>query len=213
MTVTTCKLCDRPLRCRGLCRRHYDQARRRGRFRLHDPAPVRRHLDALHAAGWTNPQISAATGIERANVQKIHRGRYPRIQRETMQLLLAVPIIMPPGPTRHGIDSIGARRRVHALAWMAWPAAEVAARAGTTVGSLQSTIVPGHRISVALHMRLAAVYDELSEIPGPSPRVAARARTRGFAPPAAWDDDTIDDPSASPSGVLLINDFPRGATA
>jgi hypothetical protein len=34
--------------------------------------------------------------------------------------------------------------------------------------------------------------------PGPSHRTRARARALGYAPPLAWDDDAIDDPSAQP---------------
>jgi len=40
------------------------------------------------------------------------------------------------------------------------------------------------------------VYDELWDKPGPSRISAQRAAKRGWVPPLAWDDDTIDDPAA-----------------
>ena len=35
----------------------------------------------------------------------------------------------------------------------------------------------------------------------PSPKAAAYARTHGWAPPEAWDDEHIDNPRAVPSGI------------
>ncbi|PRY35304.1 hypothetical protein CLV43_114222 [Umezawaea tangerina] len=172
--------------------------------RLRDGYLARTRLMALRRAGWTTQQISNATGIERANVQKIQSGRTRFVQQETERLVLAVDIAPPPGPTRHGIDPTGSRRRVQALAWMGWPAAEVAARAGTTKGTLQSELARKRRISVSLAWRVAAVYDDLWDKPGPSAAASAAARAGGFAPPAAWDDDTIDNPAARPRGLVSV---------
>jgi predicted DNA-binding protein (UPF0251 family) len=44
--------------------------------------------------------------------------------------------------------------------------------------------------------RVARLYDLLSMRPGPSPIAKRRALAKGWAPPLAWDDDTIDDPRA-----------------
>lgn len=46
--------------------------------------------------------------------------------------------------------------------------------------------------------KIRAVYDRLSGSPGPSNRVAAQARFRGYAPPIDWDEHRIEDPKARP---------------
>ena len=60
------------------------------------------------------------------------------------------------------------------------------------------------------------LYDRAWQGPRrPSTASRRRAVTAGWAPPLAWDDDTIDDPAASPAGVRsAADDRPdRHATA
>jgi hypothetical protein len=48
---------------------------------------------------------------------------------------------------------------------------------------------------------IVIIYDKVSMIPCEDPtagRVARQAKKKGWAPPLAWDDDTIDDPKAKP---------------
>ena len=103
---------------------------------------------------------------------------------------------------REGLDplvaSIGARRRIRALQTQGWPVYELMARMG-----LRSTNATGlmnrPQVRRATAQAVAALYDELWDQPGPSTRTAAWARAKGFPPPLAWDEDTIDDPKARPS--------------
>lgn len=184
--------CPKPQKARGRCDAHYTAARRRGQFGLVEGGPAREHLAKLHDLGWTEEQIGEQSTLSRMGIGRIARRQNRRIRPESEALILAVPLVPPPGDTRRGVDSTGSRRRVQALAWMGWPAAEVAARAGTTRGTLQSEILPTRRISVRLARRIADVYDQLSMIEGPSAQTAAVARRLGFAPALAWDDDAID---------------------
>ena len=87
------------------------------------------------------------------------------------------------------------------MAWMGWPCREVARRVGTGQPTLAPLCMPHRRPSYALVRKVAAVYDELCMTPGPSKIAAAKARHMGFAPPLAWDETTIDDPTATPRGV------------
>ena len=48
---------------------------------------------------------------------------------------------------------------------------------------------------------IARAYTALSSTPGPSDTARKTAADLGWAPPLAWDDDTIDDPAAEPVGV------------
>jgi hypothetical protein len=49
------------------------------------------------------------------------------------------------------------------------------------------------------HDAIARVYDALWNQPGPSDKGRRRAAKLGYAPPVAWDDETIDDPAAVPN--------------
>lgn len=49
--------------------------------------------------------------------------------------------------------------------------------------------------------RAAALYEQRWQGPDGHPGPTARAAREGWSPPLAWDDDTIDDPTASPAGM------------
>lgn len=61
---------------------------------------------------------------------------------------------------------------------------------------------PG-RVQVTVQTRagVAALYEQLWNPAHPNPTAVAHARRHGWAPPMAWDDETIDDPNATPEGV------------
>lgn len=168
-----------------------------------DAAPARRHLATLRGLGWTYEQIEDASGVSARQSMAILRGEYQRVRRDTQQRCLTVSLA--PVASHRGVDSAGTRRRVQALAWMGWPNAEVAVRAGTTARTLATLIPPSRQISFALSMQVKAVYDELSGKPGPSKVAARKARELGHAPPAAWDDESIDNPKARPRGVRRLS--------
>lgn len=97
------------------------------------------------------------------------------------------------------LDVTGTRRRLEALAAIGWPTTVVAEHlqlAWRQVYSWRTTACTRiHRRHAAA---VTAVYDQLCATPGPSDRTRRRARTVGLAPPLAWDDHTIDDPTATP---------------
>lgn len=99
------------------------------------------------------------------------------------------------------VDATGARRRIHALAAIGWSLAGQSRM-------LEMGDTAAHKITARkwLHVETAAkvraLYDELSMMPGPSVRARREAQRKGWAPPLAYDDDTIDDPHTEPSGVL-----------
>lgn len=202
MTPTTCAAspCPKPIKSRGYCEHHYRRRLHTGRYGYQDSTEVREHIERLRELGWTWQQIGDAAGISWAIPFHLITGRqYRRVLPETRDALLAIPVT--PAVSHRGVDSAGSRRRIQALAWMGWPCAEVARRIGTTGPSLATLILPTRRISFAMAAKVAAVYDELSGIRGPSNISASKARGLGFAPPAAWDEDAIDDPRARPQGL------------
>lgn len=95
----------------------------------------------------------------------------------------------------------GTRRRIRALTAIGWPYQELAVRLGVTWSGASQLARRPESTPVTPRIRdaIAALYEELSMVPGPSLRARTWAAKRNWAPPLAWDDDTIDDPEARPS--------------
>ena len=96
------------------------------------------------------------------------------------------------------VDATGSRRRLQALMRIGWTQTELAARLGVSWQEIyrirqQVLLLP------ATAQKVAALYDELSMLPGPSKLTAQRSARKGWPPPLAFDDDTIDDPTVGPA--------------
>jgi hypothetical protein len=98
------------------------------------------------------------------------------------------------------VPSAGSVRRLQALAALGWNPTQLAERMGTNPENVQN-MRRGRSTEVTrmLHDRVAAVYDELQGTPGPSASTRSWAERFGWAPPLAWDDDTIDNAAARPN--------------
>lgn len=202
MSTATCPAigCGRPAYCRGYCRRCYcRRLRRTATWGLVDATPARHHVTQLRQLGWTWDQIGDTAGVAPDTIRHMMRRAAPRCRADFAAALLSVPA--EPTASILPVPAHGTRRRLQALMWMGWPMATVAARIGVSEGWLYSlrraATVPA-RLALLVH----GVYGELAAVPGPSRVAAGKARARGYAPPAAWDEDTIDDPKARPRGVL-----------
>ena len=99
------------------------------------------------------------------------------------------------------VDATGTRRRVQALVRIGWSLKELADRLGTRFQNVHDLTVRA-KVRRATAAKVAALYDELSMIPGPSVKSKQYAIRRGWPPPLSWDDDPgpggIDDPAARP---------------
>jgi DNA-binding CsgD family transcriptional regulator len=98
------------------------------------------------------------------------------------------------------VDATGTRRRIQALARVGWSAVEIARRMGVTHATV-SYWAARKTVRVATAETVRRLYDELSMIPGPSVKSQQYARSKGWPPPLAWSDESIDDPAARPSGL------------
>lgn len=102
------------------------------------------------------------------------------------------------------VPALGARRRIHALCAIGYSQKAQAEYLGVSWKTV-SAITGGRqlRVSRALLVRIQGMYDALGMTPAPESHQARYSRTvaskHGWAPPLAWDDDTIDDPTAQPS--------------
>lgn len=116
------------------------------------------------------------------------------------------------------VPSIGATRRLRALAAIGWSPTDLAVHLDTDrFNVLQLRYGRCPTMTRTVHARIARVYDQLSGTPGGSVRVRNHAERSCWAPPLLWDGGDIDDPQSEPeqdkpeparrSVHVLVEDF------
>lgn len=172
-------------------------------------APARERLEAYIAAGLTQRQLANRTGVHQAVISNILLGTTQKLRLHNAAAILALPtptdvIVEAAG---RQIDATATRRRLQALAACGWPIRELARRLGVDQAHV-AAIIHGRLQYLAgpTVAKIAALYDQLWDLPPQDAGVragnvrlalAAAARHR-WAPPLAWDDDTIANPDAVP---------------
>jgi len=87
----------------------------------------------------------------------------------------------------------GSQRRLQALCYMGWTCQTLAERTGISRGRLQHILAGVNpQVWVSTADKIAALYDELAMIPGPSRRGAQAAKAKGWVSCMAWDDIDTD---------------------
>ena len=226
-----CYVLDR-CRCRPCARANtaYERARSRrhayGRFGNDwvDATPAREHVQELAAAGMGLKRIVELSGYSQGAMTKLmygSEGRPPtkRIRKANADNILAIRATVDTLAGGARVDGTGTRRRLQALMTLGWSQMQLAHRLGYEVRNF-SYLLHGRRDVTATNARrVIALYDELWDTP---PRPANRwekggvsraknyARTHGFHPPMAWDDDSIDDPTATPGGMPEVGQSRHG---
>lgn len=179
-------------RRRWLCNPHYKAAD----TAYVDAGPVMQHLRRLHAAGHSWTEMAALAGITRRAIMLIRDGARTNVQKPTAEAILAIPV-----PRRFGgagrVDATGTIRRVRALMAIGWSVPVLAVQLDLHPSNVRNRL---RQPSVAAGFAhdVAALFDRLQMTPGTSQRMRTLGRRDGWAPPFAWDEDTIDDPSATP---------------
>lgn len=163
-----------------------------------DPAAARERLLLLKAQGYSERDLSAATGLNPTHMREITSGRASYIRAETHRAVLAARPRL--GATSR-VDVTGTRRRLQALGVRGWSPVMFARESGVE-RSVLVDILGGRRRTIAARTRaaIARAYDRLWCIDAPDTAAARRMKDRavseGWAPVGAWDDYTIDDPAA-----------------
>lgn len=201
----------------------YQRNRRRqqayGRPASVDAEPVRQHLRALSAAGLGWRRAADLAGVNHSVVSCVlygQNGNPPtkRIRTAFAKQLLAVEA----GPDTladvASMDITRSRRQLQALVATGRTQQELAIRLGMSPFNFGRLLFKQQNITLAKQRDIDALYDELWEKP-PSDTSSARrarryARQHEFAPPQAWDDDTISNPEAKPEGVAYSLSRGRG---
>lgn len=175
---------------------------------LVDAEPTRRHVRNLMAAGVSIVRIAAHAEVGFAVVSGLlytrgpNRPRAEKIRHENARRILAVHAEQ---VATGYVNSAGTHRRLQALMANGWPQLRLGPHIGlhpVYVGA----VLRQTRIYGTTAMNVAAAYDRLwNQDPrqhgvnvGTYKKIRSLARVNGWAPPGAWDDDTIDDPNAHP---------------
>lgn len=198
---------------RGLCPKCWQSHRSRmiayGKWEpMYVPiGPTVEHLRKLSAAGMGTVRVADLAGLCRHTVQQLNRSGRKTCARKVADGILAVPIpehspfneLFAPGAM---IPIIGTMRRLRALAVAGYDLADLGARLGMKfqhVSYLRLGKSP--KVTVRVARNVAKMFNELQMTPGPSGAATRVAERNGWHPPLAWDEESIDDPTAKPGGI------------
>ncbi|WP_394436192.1 helix-turn-helix domain-containing protein [Streptomyces sp. SGAir0957] len=196
----------------------YDRTRNRlvayGRWQpFVDAEPVRQHIRMLmsHGIGWQ--RVARLAGVSCGAVSRIlygapHEGapRTKRVRTTTADKILAIKPSFEQLAPMARVDGTGTRRRLQALIANGWPQKRLGAEMGIQHHRLIWDHVRQDVVAADTVRRVAELYERLWNVDpatrGVHPRFVDEAKRRatanGWAPPAAWDDDYIDSPAATP---------------
>lgn len=171
-----------------------------------DAGPVREHVHQLRAKGATYRGIAQLASVSPNSVYKVAAGQR-HVQRPTAAKILAVTpeLLFQRREADDFVPGVGAARRLQALAALGHNPTTIAAAMGpgATPAIVRNTRAEaGAWISRLNYDRTVAAYEALWNRPGTSNQTRSAAAKLGYAPPLAWDDDTIDDPDAEPQHDL-----------
>lgn len=197
----------------GLCHTHYASWRKLNPVVA--PDVVGNHIDALIAAGMSWSALVRATGgMQIRSLQKLAKQKYVTKAVADRVLRVPIPDTNPGPPPPELLDGnafplVGVARRLQALVAIGYSNEQLSAEIGYHQGRLAEIIYAGQRkmprsyVYAATARDIVAAFDRLENIhPGDgfaNRRARLRARRNGWAPPLAWDPETIDDPNAVPA--------------
>lgn len=190
----------RALRLSDSCRwqKQWRTDKARGQKRTTGPERAQAHVQALTAQyGVSVRGIAEAAGVAPAVISELNRGVCAGMRVGTEKLILAVRAadIFSRSNARGSVPNVGARRRLQALMVMGWRHQDLGPLLGFRTTNLNHQA--GDWISQRRHEAVKDLYDRLWNVKGPAGlQSLARIAKAGYAPPLAWDDDTIDDPNA-----------------
>lgn len=208
-------------RCHGcaFARSDYNTRLRRanahGRSRLVPADPVREHVDALRATGLGLRLIGERTGVPRSWLRRLYHERRedgsvrPPVRRVDKGMAERVLRYTSGGPQDVAggvpVDSIGVRRRLRALVALGWSIQRLADESGIEHQAFRRAM-RGERVSATTYRVVASLYERIGDRPPvernfSEKQSASRSRNHaaraGWAVPAAWDEEALDDPDAA----------------
>lgn len=160
---------------------------------LQSAGPTSDRIRELRTGGMTLAAIAARAGVSLTALRRVEFGTREKVTARTAAAVLAITA----GSVPTGVvPAAGTTRRIRALLALGWPHSSISADCGHHTDVLLAQRRASVTVRTAQDIR--TTYDRLSMTVGPSRRTANAAARLGYAPPLAWDDDTIDDPTAAP---------------
>ncbi|MFJ3878015.1 hypothetical protein ACIPW5_11200 [Streptomyces sp. NPDC090077] len=173
---------------------------------------VRAHMCVLREQGVTLRRISELSATPWGEVNSIiygtGRAQICRVRTEIANRILAVRPTWDGIPDEAFMPATALTRRLQALVAVGWPPPLLAERLSLHLTYVNKILRGDHaRITGRFNRSVEALYDELWNVNPVSrgadqhavKRARSRAKSHGWAAPAAWDDDTITDPEATPN--------------
>lgn len=103
------------------------------------------------------------------------------------------------------LSALGSQRRIHALQALGWRQIDIAEAGGWAATEDVDSIMNRKHVIITTAQRVDEVYSKLCMTLGPSNRTRMYAARQGWLPPLAWDEDTIDSPSAEAHLMAKMN--------
>ncbi|MFE9432394.1 hypothetical protein ACFYNA_15550 [Streptomyces sp. NPDC006640] len=188
-----------------------------------DAEPVRQHVNLLREYGIGWKQVSRLSGVGHSIIQKLiysHQGRPPqqRLREDLARKILAVQPAFDHLANGANIPATGTARRMQALVRVGWPAADLAIRLGVHRRRVDQ-LLQAERVIAGTARTVKGLYEELWDQDPAAHGVAdyskaraiSRATGHGWPPPAAWDDEEIDDPRAEAATAEELGMYERAA--
>lgn len=164
-------------------------------------APLLAHLERLsEVTAVSMTTLADIAGVSPDVVSKWHRGTRHTARRATAARIRALTpeAVLAAAPALGLVPRVGTTRRIRALLAIGWRHQDITAAMGTGRPSGVVLNQRGDLVKRCTHDAVVRAYDALWARPGPSDLTRRRAAASGYAPPLAWDEDTIDDPTAAP---------------
>lgn len=172
-----------------------------------DPVPVIAHIRRLQARydGASLALIARIGGVNHSSLASalVDHAHNPsrRINSEVAERVLALAELPPPAFLRQPhVTDIGLLRRVRALNAAGWTMKDIASAGAITVKSLGQLLSSGTS-SPAIRRAVLTAWTLLAHRRGPSEVTRRRSVAKGWDPPLAWDEHTVDDRDSTPQGT------------
>lgn len=186
-----------------------------------DAGPVREHILMLAEHGLGLKRVAKLAGVSNSTLGNVvygrtERGEGPqkRLERRTAEAILAVKPGVEIAACGARVDATGTHRRLQALVAIGYSISSLGRRLGILVSNMDGPMGASAEVTAATARKVRELYDELWNQPYhpdewklkvAASRARNLAKARGWAPPMAWDDDAIDDPTARPEGIVTSN--------
>lgn len=194
--------CSRKAQAGGFCRPHYKFEMRGKPTGMVSSGPVSEHIRALQAAGISQNRLASLVDMPHITIWRIANGKHDRVLASSAAKILGVPAspsVWRSGHERAYVSAAGSRRRLRALCATGHTTHALAGEMGVTQKAV-SNLSSGAQefVTVGLAKSVSDLFDRLQLSPGRSAIARKRALAKGWHPPLAWDEETIDDPGAVP---------------